>query len=228
MTMVWPSAGSLVAFLVVVTMVASALVWGVYRASLVDGREVARRRSLAVLGGLLLWNGLLGAFVASGALAADYRLAMPFLGISNLVGLGVALSPVGGWLARLPATWLVAFQAFRLPLELVLHAWGEQGTIPMTMTWEGSNLDVITGVAALLLAPFAERRAVAWLFSALGLGLLVNVARVAVLSSPFDFSWGQEPPLLLAMFVPLYLIVPVCVAGALCGHVVLLRKLLDR
>lgn len=49
--------------------------------------------------------------------------------------------------------------------------------------------------------------------------------RVAIMSSPLPFAWGpQPPPLLLALHLPYALIGPVCVGGALFGHVVLTRK----
>jgi hypothetical protein len=40
------------------------------------------------------------------------------------------------------------------------------------------------------------------------------------------FGWNVSPPLVLAMHLPYAWIVPICVAGALCGHVVLTRALL--
>jgi hypothetical protein len=146
----------------------------------------------------------------------------------NVVAIAFALSTVGGRLAlNLPLEALVGFQAFRLPLEVVLHSWAEQGTIPQAMTWSGSNLDVISGIVALLLAPFAARRAVAWLANLVGFVLLINVARVAMLSSPVPFGWDVQPKLTIIAHLPYALIGPVCVAGALAGHIILTRRLLD-
>ena len=66
------------------------------------------------------------------------------------------------WLARsrsarasssgLPIAALVGVQAFRLPLELVLARWKNQGVIPVQMTFEGHNFDIVTGVLALVTA----------------------------------------------------------------------------
>jgi hypothetical protein len=48
-----------------------------------------------------------------------------------------------------------------------------------------------------------------------------------VMSSPLPFAWKDvDPPLQLALHLPYALIVTVCVAGALAGHVVLTRALL--
>jgi hypothetical protein len=144
-----------------------------------------------------------------------------------LVSLCIGLSPVGRWLAGSSLKWLVGFQAFRLPLELVLHAWVVQGVIPQSMTWSGANWDVVTGSLALLFAPLVKRfLSLAWLVNALGLLLLLNVIRVAVMSSPLPFGWPVSPKLALIYHLPYALIVPVCVGGALIGHVALTRALL--
>ncbi len=155
------------------------------------------------------------------------RLPLFFVAI-NLVSLVAALAPPGRWLATtVPLAWLVAFQAFRLPLELILHDWAATGTIPSTMTWTGKNWDIITGIVALLAAPFATRsRVAAWIANVIGFLLLLNVGRVALLSSPLPFAWPVEPPLQLAFHLPYALIAPVCVGGAMFGHIVLTRALL--
>jgi hypothetical protein len=80
---------------------------------------------------------------------------------------------------------------------------------------------------ALAAAPFAGRsRAVAWIANVVGSLLLLNVMRVALLSSPVPFGWGVEPPLVIALHLPYAFIGPVCVGGALAGHIVLTRALL--
>lgn len=218
------SPGSVAAFLVVVIGVLLAFLAAAQRAF-----ADARGRFLGVALGLGAWIGLLAAGVASGKLAALPLHGLPvFFGGIFLVSVGAGLSPLGARFAgTVPLTALVAFQAFRLPLELVLHAWAGQGTIPATMTWTGQNWDIVAGLVALGAAPFvARRRGVAWGANVVGLLLLLNVIRVAVLSSPLPFGWGQQPPLRLAFHLPYALIGPVCVGGALFGHVVLTRALL--
>lgn len=232
MTFTPASAGSVIAFLCVVAFVIAAFLVGVHRSAAAGSNRTARTaRTARVAAGVAFWLALVSAVVATRVLeAAPMPRLMIFLAACNLVALGVALSPLGGQLAAtLPLTALVGFQAFRLPLELVLHSWVAQGTIPGTMTWEGRNLDVISGVAALLCAPLARRhRGAAWAANVIGFVLLLNVGRVAAMSSPLPFAWHVEPPLQLAFHLPYAWIVPVCVAGALAGHVVLTRALLLR
>ncbi len=230
MAFLTPSATSTLAFEAILAAVAGAFLVGHVAADKALGRSPAEavRRLGLVAAGLLAFVGL--AALASARLeAAPMPRLMAFFLASNLVAATAALSPLGRTYARgLPLGALVAFQAFRLPLELVLHAWAQQGSIPTTMTWNGLNLDILSGAAALALAPWCARwRGAAWIFNLLGLGLLLNVARVAVLSSPLPFAWSVQPPLQLAFHLPYALIVPVCVGGALFGHLVLTRALLD-
>jgi len=189
----------------------------------------ATRRTAMAAGGVAVWLALFGAVVHSGVIEAQPmpRLLILF-GTSNAVAVALALSPVGGWLARgLPIAALVGFQGFRVPLEILLSDWARQGTIPASMTWSGSNYDVLSGLLAIVAAPLATRlRPVAWAANVVGFVLLLNVARVAILSSPLPFAWKVDPPLQLGFHLPYAFVVPVLVGGALAGHIILTRALL--
>src|SRR5262245_2681214 len=80
-----------------------------------DGRRAARA-SVTFGIGLSLWLAIVAGVVASGILEARPLPSVPiFLATCNLVGLGVALSPLGRRLALgLSLGALVGFQAFRL------------------------------------------------------------------------------------------------------------------
>ncbi|MBI5423600.1 MAG: hypothetical protein HZA32_05895 [Opitutae bacterium] len=218
------SPGSVMVFIGILLAVVCAFLVAARRAYAAE-----RGRFLVVVFGAGAWIGLMAAAVASGRMWELPLHGLPFFfGGVLAVSVGAGFSPLGRRMAdAVPLAALVAFQGFRLPLELVLHTWAGQGTIPATMTWTGQNWDVVTGAVALLAAPFvARRRGVAWGVNLVGWALLINVGRVAVLSSPLPFGWGQQPTLLLAFHLPYALIGPVCVGGALFGHVVLTRALL--
>jgi len=216
------SVASLAAFVAIVAAVIVAFCWAI-RHSYRSNRPVA-----LAAGVLMAWLGGLSVLVASGRMPGLPLFGLPFFFLPILlVCVGAGLSSFGARLAAgLPLAALVGFQAFRLPLELVLHSWAAQGVIPETMTWTGQNWDIVSGVVALVGAPLAARyKIAARIANIVGLALLVNVMRVAVMSSPVPFGWGQQPSLLLAMHLPYAFIGPVCVGGALFGHVVLTRKL---
>ena len=233
--MVQPSLLSQVVFVAIVLGVVMALVYAVRWTGRVRGDAppiVARdvRRATLVL---VAYLGLTAAVSSSGVLerGGTPPPLMGFLGACNLVALGVALSPLGRRLASvLPVAAIVGFQAFRLPLELVLHRWYVEGVLPVTMTYAGRNFDILSGVLAIPVALWAWKgRAPRWAIAAytvVGLGLLLRVASIAVLSSPLPLRrYFEGPPVQLAAYVPTVWIVPFCVGGALAGHVIALRWL---
>jgi len=99
------------------------------------------------------------------------------------------------------------------------------------MTYVGRNLDIITGILAVLVGLSLWRRgpsrALIWAFNLIGFGLLVNVGAIAALSSPVPFRvFTNEPAVLVAFNFPYGWIVPMCVAPALAGHLLVFRWLL--
>jgi len=233
-----PSAGSTAAFVVIVAAVVAMLVLATARAGRRLGESPAqvRRWALATAAGALAWLAITGAVSASGVLAADTLppRALFFFTGSLLVALVFALSRPGARLAAgVPIAALVGFHAFRLPLELVLHSWYRQGTLPIQMTYEACNLDIITGAGAVVVGLWLWRRGpsrpVVWAFNLVGTALLINVATLAVLSSPLPFRYFlEDPAVLLAFHFPYGWIVPFCVAPALAGHVIVFRWLARR
>jgi hypothetical protein len=223
------SSGSVLVFVAIVIAVLFAFLAAVAHAY--RGTPNARIVLVRTIAALVIWIGGLSALVATGALQRLPFQGLPvFLGLLFIVVIAAAASPFGGRLAaETPLPALIAFQGFRFPLELVLHAWAEQGTIPGTMTWTGQNWDILSGLVSLVAAPFvARRRSLAWIVNVIGGLLLLNVMRVVVLSSPLPFGWNVSPPLLLAFHLPYALIAPVCVGGALFGHIVLTRALIKQ
>lgn len=194
-------------------------------------KQASTWRKLTVLAGTSSAYGLLiAAIVNTGWLDRFFIPLGPlFIGGTVLLAVMVGITTIGRDLSmNISVGALVGFQSFRLPLEIVLHDWASSKTIPETMTWTGSNWDILTGLFALMVCFFVhQRRWLAWTFNLVGIALLVNVARVAVLSSPVPFGWHVEPPLELILYLPYAYIVPICVGGAAMGHVLLTRKLLQ-
>ncbi len=248
--MVRPSLGSTLAFCLIAGAVIAAVLAGIWSSTArASGAAAARRltlRSTAAAVALLLASAGLAESGLLRSLAGGPALLL-YAGGSNALAIALAMSPLGRRLAlTLPVWALVGFQAFRLPLELVLHEWYAQGVIPLQMTYDGHNYDIVTGVLAAMLAPllaWLERRAarseksadnidrlehaIVWLFTLAGTLLLFNVGSIAIRSSPVPLrTYLNEPPLQLAYQAPQTWIVPICVAGALLGHLLALRRLL--
>lgn len=153
--------------------------------------------------------------------------ALPIFGVWLISTVALGLSRFGARLAALPVGLLIGFQAFRVVVELLLHHGATEGIVPPQLTWSGRNLDIIAGALALPVGLAARRlpRAALWGFNLVGLGLLLNVVIVAILSMPTPFQvftpdnrWVGDWPFI---WLPMGL-----VALALLGHVVLTRRLL--
>lgn len=213
------SPSSLAMFLTVVVVVCCALIAGAFM--------IERAFGIKFTMFLLIWVTSYSALVQSGLPKEHLLPVVPVMFAAMLVcAVGLGLSPWGKQFTKLPVWMLAAFQGFRLPLEIVLHSWSETGTVPQTMTWSGSNYDIVSGIAAVLcLVPAMRNRKYVWAVNIIGIILLINVIRVVIMSSPFPFAWDLERPILLILYLPYAMIAYVCVWAAVFGHVVLTRAL---
>lgn len=203
-----PSTLSLVAFLFVVAGVVGAFLYGA--------------RSPRVSAGTVAWIAATG--LAPVALANGVP-AQAFFAVLFVAAVAVAFSPVGTRLSEQPLAALIGVQAFRVPLELVLHDWVATGTAPPQMTWTGDNWDIASGLVALAAVPFARSRPAVWVANVVGFVLLLNVIRVVATSTPGPLQ-AYPDPILLAFHFPTVWIASVCVVGAVIGHLVTFRALL--
>ncbi|HXK20827.1 MAG TPA: hypothetical protein VNG33_23610 [Polyangiaceae bacterium] len=150
-------------------------------------------------------------------------IALPFV---------LGFSRTGTALASAPLGFLVGFQAFRLPLELVMHQAALDGTMPPQMTYTGSNFDIVSGATALVVGALAARDLaprwllVAWNF--LGSVLLITILVIAVASLPAFGAFGRAPERLntWVAYFPFVWLPAGLVSAALLGHVLLWRRLL--
>jgi len=215
-------------------LLAGLLVCGVAHAEARLGTEARLRvrRIVSAAIGVVLYLGVIAAVALTGVLARVELLPPPFvlLALSALgVALAVALSPVGARLARgLPLWALIGFQAFRFPLELLMHRAANDGLMPSVMSWNGYNFDIVSGVSALLLGGVLLFRTVPrWLvvtWNSLGSVLLAVIAAVAIAASPVFRAFGDDQINLWVTRFP-YTWMAVMVAAALFGHVLLARRL---
>lgn len=125
-----------------------------------------------------------------------------------------------------PYAVLVGFQSFRILVELLIHQAVVEGVAPEQLTWTGLNYDIVTGVVALILAPFAKNapRWILHLFNFVGFWLLAQVVIVAIISMPTAFQILEPANVWVAHF-PFIWLPLVLVSFALMGHLALFRKL---
>ena len=193
----------------------------------------ARRRATVAALAVAAWMALTGLAGASGRLSFETMPpTMPILIVATFaVVAGVVRSEAGRRIAAgAPLALLVGVQAFRLPLEMLMHRAYEEGIMPVQMSYSGLNFDIVTGLSALLLAPLvAAGRAPAWLVRAwnlLGIALLTNILTVALLSAPTPLRvFHNEPANVWVTRAPWVWLVTILVAMAMLGHAVIWRRL---
>jgi hypothetical protein len=220
-------AGMLVVVLGVVALFVTAEAYAARRL----GQSVTSAVVLA-LGGSLIWMGLTGGLAASGLLArfdvSPLPIAFLFVGTIAL-GVVLGVSRVGGRIAEgLPLHVLVLAQGFRLPLELIMHAAANEGTMPKVMSYGGYNFDIVTGASALLVGALLQRgapRTLAYAWNALGVVLLLVIIGVALLSSPLVRAFGEDEVNTWVAYVPFVWLPSILVACAIAGHIVVWRRL---
>jgi len=191
----------------------------------------ATRAVIASLAGGMGWMALTAAVAQSGVLRQWDRNPPPFVilvvGVLVVAG-GIAFSTLGRRLAQgLPLWGLVAFQGFRLPLELAMHGMYERGIMPVQMSYSGRNFDIVTGITAIvvggLLAVGRGGRALVAAWNILGLLLLTNIVVVALLSTPRFAFFGRDRLNVWITYPPFVWLPAVMVASALAGHLVIFR-----
>jgi hypothetical protein len=226
------------AFVVIPLILAAALVWAAGYAWRRAGAETPRvvRAVTLTLAGTATWMSVTWVVAASGAFRQWNQVPPPFaLLVLAIVLLGarIAFSGLGRQIATHVPLWaLVGIQAFRLPLEIAMHALADRGTMPAQMTYTGLNFDIVTGATALLVAGLlAAGRARRWVvmgWNLLGVALLINVVTVAILSTPRFAYFGQDRLNVFVTYPPFVWLPAVMVLAALAGHLLIFRALARR
>jgi hypothetical protein len=221
--------GAFFVFSVVLAAVFVALVtWAVARSG-APRESIVRWMSLTAAGAAA-WMTLTWVVAASGVIAQFDRRPPPLMVLLLavlLVSAAIAFSPVGTRLARaLPLAVLVAFQAFRFPLELLMHRAATEGVMPEQMSYSGRNFDILTGLSAIVVAIALYRgahpRLAAW-WNIAGALLLANILIVAVASTPIFAAFGQDRLNTWVAYPPFVWLPTVMVVAALSGHLVIWR-----
>lgn len=217
---------------------AALLVIGVFVAGrrLGESASTTRLWTIVAVLGAVLWLGATWAVAETGHLSRLDLRPPPFAGLAlAIVVLGalMAFTRFGTRLVDgLPVVWLVAAQAFRFPLELLMHRACSEGVMPYQMSYSGWNFDIVTGITALPVAWAlhrglgGRRLAIAW--NVLGSLLLLNIVVIAVVSAPIIGLFGPDQLNTFVMFPPFVWLPGVMVLMAFTGHLLVARAIRRR
>ena len=132
----------------------------------------------------------------------------------------------------IPITTLHYMHIIRVPVEMVLWWLSVAAVIPSIMTFEGSNLDIISGISAPFAAVFmvgsrSKNKIGGVIWNLLALGLLVNIVYIAISHSPYFYEGTAEVPVNTGVLYFPYILLPTLVVPTvLFAHLVALVQLI--
>jgi hypothetical protein len=184
---------------------------------------------------LLIWVVLITALSYKGFFA-DFSKLPPRPVLALLIPLPFVLifvfSKTGAQILQLiPAQWLVLMQSFRIFVDVLIWFAFLANKLPVQMSFEGRNFDVLTGILALPIGYLLIRKKIyspktIIVFNIVGLLLLLNILIVSVLSMPTSFHYfTNEPSAALIAQFPFILLPGVLVPIAYSFHIFSLRQL---
>ena len=139
--------------------------------------------------------------------------------------------PVSELLKVTPIHWLVYIQSFRIFVELILWQGFNKGLLPVQMTFEGYNFDILSGIFAI---PFGwmmssnpkSAKITGVFYNVMGLALLLNIVTIAILSMPNALrTFTNEPSSAIVGEFPFIYIPGIFVVLAVFMHIFSLRQL---
>lgn len=130
--------------------------------------------------------------------------------------------------------YLLAIHSLRLPLELVLYRLYIAGKIPVLMTFEGWNYDIIMGISALFLLLYQSLRGstgrltvIVW--NACGILLLTIVVAIAIFSSPLPIQQlAFEQPNIAVLEFPFCMLPVIVVPVVYLAHSIQLGQAIQK
>ncbi len=146
----------------------------------------------------------------------------------------VFYKPFTNYLHHISPASIIYLQTFRFPLELLFLWFMSADVLPVQMTLEGRNPDMLIGITAPFIAYFGIQKGklprwaiISW--NIIGLGFLFNIVTIAMLSVPGPMRYFMnEPANTLVMEFPFQLIPTFLVPLALFLHLFSLRQLLRK
>lgn len=142
------------------------------------------------------------------------------------------VSPQGKrFIDSLDLKWLTLFHIVRVPVEITLLFLFVYGQVPQLMTFEGRNLDIISGITAPLayfLYKQHENKKFLMTWNLICLGLLFNIVIHAILAAPLPFQQlAFEQPNVGVFYFPFSWLPGFIVPMALFCHLASIRRLIS-
>ncbi len=196
------------------------------------GKRIKRR----FVGTIVIWLAVLSGLSLSGFLN-DFSNFPPRMLIVLVIPLPIIIflsfsKTLASILSDVPPQWLFYIQSFRIVVEVLLWGLFLDNLLPVQMTFEGRNWDVLVGITApvfayLCFSGHKYRRRLAIVWNVFGMLLLLNILVIAVLSMPTPVRvFMNEPANVIVARFPFVLLPGILVPIAYTMHIFSLRQLL--
>jgi hypothetical protein len=137
------------------------------------------------------------------------------------------------YLDTLDIKTLTLLHTIRIPVEFVLFWLFVHKTVPELMTFEGRNLDILSGLSAPFIyyfgyvkRIFSNKILLLWNF--ICLALLLNIVINAILSAPFPFQqFAFEQPNIAVLYFPFNWLPSCVVPLVLLSHLTAIRQIIN-
>ncbi len=126
--------------------------------------------------------------------------------------------------------WLIYLQSFRILVEIALWLLVRNGSLPVQMSFEGRNFDILTGLLAFPVGYYCFVKKTwppiaALLYNIAGLVLLLNVVTISTLSMPTPLrAFHNQPDSSLLTKFPFIYLPGLLVPLAYTLHILSLRQ----
>ena len=164
-----------------------------------------------IIATILLWAAFVTAWSVSGKMA-DFSMfpfnMMPVIVIPLLIAaVFISAKGLGEVLNFIPPGNIIRLQSFRFFVEVLLWMLFIGNLLPVQMTFEGRNLDILSGISAPVIAVLSHRGKISKtgiiVWNIISLGLLLNIVVIAILSTPSPWRvFMNEPSNYIVTYFP--------------------------
>ncbi len=140
-----------------------------------------------------------------------------FLAIMLAVIVGLFVHPKSrAFIGQMPITTLTYLHIVRVPVEIVLWWLFINGAVAESMTFQGVNYDILSGISApfaglFLVGMKSKSNLAAIMWNALTLALLVNIVTRAISATPYFYDGSEAMQTNIAVFYFPYVLLPLFV-----------------
>ncbi len=159
------------------------------------------------------------------------RFALAVLPAFLLIGFAFFSESGKQMIAQIDLQALTYLHAIRVPVEIVLLWLFFEKLVPVEMTFEGRNFDILSGITAPIVAywvfkNYSNRKHILLIWNVLCLLLLINIVTTAILCAPTPLQQlAFEQPNIAIFSVPYVWLPSVVVPIVLFAHLVVIQVL---